>query len=1316
MHKLSKYVSFAPLIAIIFLSNVTFGQTAWWEPENPAQGDSVTIYYNASLGTIPGSEWINLHWGINGWHEPPENLWPEGSSSWGDGAAIESPMTSIGNNLWKIALATDTTVETIDFCFHSDRGWDNNNYQDWHIYFGAAPAFLPVEFVLDTRSSYFSYTGSEITSVNLAGTFNGWSMTATPMTESRPGIWTVTLNLAEGTYEYKFVINNSVWVTDPDNPNLIGDFQNAVLEVIKDPRPRFRVESPEDGSVLYDQNSVEISAFVEKGDDGIGIDPTTIVVTLDGDTINHSYNSLTQEITYLAAGLSTGLHLLTFSVKDSAGIASLDKKVSFGIYSSGTGYHFVDSFEDDKGDGDYTYPAGVPNHSCDIKAITITATTNYDSLHFEIELEDVTDYTKVGIQINSSSEGVMAEAIPGIETKSLDWDGAGVFLSIMDPSSPYFDGTTDNRIYICKDPLITADSILVNEDASTTNKFEFNVSLASLEQIMGNYVEWYYTVFSYIDNSVIENSWEVSSAEGGIDDSIDPDIYDALFIESSELQNKLLRNYIVYGELGGPRMAALDAIGRGITSIAAAEIDSNLRSLGPIVRILTRSAEVLSPIQLIGGTISDTTITTATLTLNGVDSTISVTNGLFEAYVNLIEGTNTIRVSAVNDAGYIGYSAPINLTLIVDHTPKAIIDTVIVGESTVTVDGSASYDPDGDELSYFWYGDASNPELLVFEDPNAPVTSFNIPSTLGEYYFDLIVRDTAQNTSHARSFIIVDSSGVRATTINDNAQWVKDAIIYEIYVRSFSEQGTFNGVTEKMADIADLGVNCIWFMPINESAYENGYSVTNYYEIEPDYGTLHDFQVMLNAAKFYGIKVIIDHVVNHCSNQHPWMLDVQSFIPEFRKYSHYYDYFMWDANGNYRWTAGADLPDLNYANEELKNYLINMADYWIDNFSISGFRCDMAWAVEGRDHEYWRRWRQELKRIKPEVLLLAEASATDFTYFDKRFDAAYDWRLHHESAHSLANIFKGTPNINGLHQLITNYGVAFPENAYPLRFMENHDEARYISYNTVEQTKLVAALLLTIPGIPLIYAGQEVGELTLRDKIDWTDPYNLRPYYKKLIHIRNEYSCLRNKEIKRISCSNNLVYAYYRHNSESTVIPVLNFANTQVTPILNIPINDLGINPDSLYYMNDVLNEVSYPVVGSALDSFQVSLSPYQARIFVLSGTMLYVGTKEKTPTLLPKIYKLAQNYPNPFNSNTVISYQLPVTSEISLKIYNIAGQEVRALVDTRQKPGYYKIVWDGRDNNGNSVNSGIYFCRIEVQTSLGTKDYIETRKMILVH
>src|SRR5436190_12262080 len=228
---------------------------------------------------------------------------------------------------------------------------------------------------------------------------------------------------------------------------------------------------------------------------------------------------------------------------------------------------------------------------------------------------------------------------------------------------------------------------------------------------------------------------------------------------------------------------------------------------------------------------------------------------------------------------------------------------------------------------------------------------------------------------------------VRATR-----DWVRDAIVYEIYPRAFSSQGNFNGITARLDDLKSLGVTILWLMPIHPIGQEkkkgtigSPYAVRDYYAINPDYGTADDLKRLIGETHARGMRVIIDIVANHTS----WD-SVLMKHPEFYKR---------DAKGQitypYDWT---DVAALNYDNRQLREYMTDMLKYWIREFDLDGFRCDVAGEVPT---DFWEHARAELEKIKPELVMLAEAAKPDLLV--RAFDLDYAWPFYGTMADVITN-------------------------------------------------------------------------------------------------------------------------------------------------------------------------------------------------------------------------------------------------------------------------------------------------------------------------
>jgi cyclomaltodextrinase len=687
---------------------------------------------------------------------------------------------------------------------------------------------------------------------------------------------------------------------------------------------------------------------------------------------------------------------------------------------------------------------------------------------------------------------------------------------------------------------------------------------------------------------------------------------------------------------------------------------------------------------------------------------LPTTEDTFTVDVTLTEGTNTFWLEGVDAVGDTGRSPQTIFTLKVDHAPSPVLTTRIE-DSDGVLDGSASTDPDSPNLSYYWTADADNPEEVTITNPTASIATFGLPTTLGEYYFGLDLGEPTGPGAIGRTLFTIYDDSAHGFDWNESTNNVRDAIIYEIYPRSYSQSGRLDAITANMDRIQALGVNYIYLMPVFEGPTGHGYEITDYYSIEGDYGTQEDLRDLIDSAHQHGLRVMLDMVINHTSIQHPFMQDAMRY----GRYSQYWDYYDRDANGNYtyyyNWTS---LPNLNYDNPDVVDYFINVAKYWVEGFGVDGYRCDVAWGPQDRTPTFWPQWRNALKQSHPDLLLLGEMSSTDFTNFDHRFDLAYDWSLHHEGTENLSNMFQhGIPNINGLHTVITNYGFPYPQYKYPYRFLEDHDHGRYISYNTTEQTKLAAVLLFTINGVPLIYAGQEVGETSQRDLIDWADgPPGLTTFYYQLCQLHKQFPAIRGAIVERITNNQaSVVYSYMRRmDNELPILVALNMApNSQVVTV-TVPTTELGLYPDSTYYLSELLTNTYLQRTGSELASVVTSVSAYQARVWTIAREPIQLAVPQ-TVQELPRVFSLEQNYPNPFNSSCAISFELPNRSRVAITIFNVLGAQVKVLTDQVFPAGVHHIEWDGRNDSGVSVGSGLYFYQMRAGS------FAATRKMLLL-
>lgn len=463
--------------------------------------------------------------------------------------------------------------------------------------------------------------------------------------------------------------------------------------------------------------------------------------------------------------------------------------------------------------------------------------------------------------------------------------------------------------------------------------------------------------------------------------------------------------------------------------------------------------------------------------------------------------------------------------------------------------------------------------------------------------------------------------------------WWKTVIFYEIFIRSFYDSdgdgiGDINGMTSKLdylndgdpATDTDLGITAIWLMPIHPSPSYHGYDIVNYYAINPDYGTLEDFKRFLAAAHERGIKVIIDLVVNHTSDQHPFFRDALRG-PE----SEYRNWFIWsDSNAGAGWHEASGstsyygyfcgcMPDLNYQNPNVTAQMNKAMAYWLESVGVDGFRVDAAKHIieeEGgvnsqATHDWLKGYYTFYKNINPMAYSVGEVSASDArlvsTYTGDQFDQIFNF----EMASGVVNSVKGEA------ASAIKSAVAFTMDDMPDwnfgTFLTNHDQDRVMSVvgGDVNKARLAAFILLTSPGTPYIYYGEEIGMVGrkpdefIRRPMQWSaapnggfssaaaweeldpgyvqsnvenqrlDEQSLLSTYRDLIAIRQANPVLAAGAYVPVSSSNTGVYSFIRADGNNKVLVVVNLTKNSVADFSLKAVNTAI--PDAEYQVADLL-------------------------------------------------------------------------------------------------------------------------------------------------
>jgi hypothetical protein len=338
-------------------------------------------------------------------------------------------------------------------------------------------------------------------------------------------------------------------------------------------------------------------------------------------------------------------------------------------------------------------------------------------------------------------------------------------------------------------------------------------------------------------------------------------------------------------------------------------------------------------------------------------------------------------------------------------------------------------------------------------------------------------------------------------------------------------------------------------------------------------------------------------------------------------------------------------------------------------------------------------------------------------------DAGYDWNLY---GGAIKPFFFDVGSIENLHTKYFNNNFYPGPNASFMRFMENHDEERIIYQyqdSTYQKTMPVATTIFTVPGMPMIYSGQEVGYgLTVSDfyqrtrgVIDWKAAGRniLLPHYQRLTNIRSQFAAFSTQKFVRLTSGNGLVYAYARPQNGVAGIVAVNFSSTpqDVTLSLSSSVIDSTLQDGKSYVLSDLYSDSSFTVKFSGgAASIRLSLKAYGSSVCVLADSVkrlnlpVLVSVKRDLAASLPTNFILHQNYPNPFNPTTRIAYDLPSQSYVMLRVFNILGEEVASLAQGKQEQGRHVVQWNGVAASGLSCSSGVYFLRLEAGNNVSVK------------
>jgi alpha-amylase len=510
----------------------------------------------------------------------------------------------------------------------------------------------------------------------------------------------------------------------------------------------------------------------------------------------------------------------------------------------------------------------------------------------------------------------------------------------------------------------------------------------------------------------------------------------------------------------------------------------------------------------------------------------------------------------------------------------------------------------------------------------------------------------------------------------DELPWWNDRVFYEVFVRSFYDSdgdgvGDLRGLIEKLdylndgdpTTTDDLGVTGLWLMPVMESPSYHGYDVSDYYQIAADYGTNADFAELIEAAHARGIVVIVDLVVNHSSTDHPWFVaSAEQTDPA------YAEYYIWaDEDPGYRgpdgqqvWHPYGDryyyglfwggMPDLNYENPAVTAEMEEIARFWLEDMGVDGFRLDAVKHIveEGQSqqntpstHAWMQGFNDFVKSVALDALMVGEiwsGSINIAPYVPDSVDLAFEFDL----ASTIVDAVRRRSS-DALRAIQTKALDLFPPGQYAA-FITNHDQDRVMNAfrGDVGSARVAASLLLTNPGVPFLYYGEEIGlqgqkpDERIRTPLPWDntpetggfttgtpwqsldasaatvnisdqldDPESLLSHYRALIHLRNAESALRRGDMTLVNSTQRPVYSFLRHSGEEVLLVVINLNHKEIDDYaLSLAAGPLteGVSAEVIFGTGDVIAPTINAEGGFAEYAPLAVLPPRSTTIIRLQG------------------------------------------------------------------------------------------------------------------
>ncbi len=466
-------------------------------------------------------------------------------------------------------------------------------------------------------------------------------------------------------------------------------------------------------------------------------------------------------------------------------------------------------------------------------------------------------------------------------------------------------------------------------------------------------------------------------------------------------------------------------------------------------------------------------------------------------------------------------------------------------------------------------------------------------------------------------------SAAQESSSTTAADWTRGAVCYEIFVRSFADSdgdgvGDLRGLIQRLNYIndgdpdtqRDLGARCIWLMPVAQSPSYHGYDVIDYYRIERDYGTNDDFKLLVFEAHKRGIRVLVDLVLNHASSEHPYFKDAL-----LNPNSPYREWFLWSPTdpgtqgpwGQQVWHRShvrdeyyygifwGGMPDLNYDSPAVREEAKRIATFWLDELGADGFRLDAVKHLAEEDygriaehvpatHNFLREFATHVQRTEPDAFTIGEvwdSIGAMLRYYPDQLDGYFAF----EASEAIMESVRAGSATRLLDPFLRLQRELPAHRWSP--FLRNHDQTRTVTAlgGDIAGARVAATLLLTLPGLPFVYYGEEIGmsgdkpDPRLRTPMHWRrqpgvgfteglaweplqpdsftanvaaqddDPASLLNLHRRLIHLRSAHPALGTGELIPLRATHDAVAAYLRRDNDRTVLVVANLGTAALTNV-----------------------------------------------------------------------------------------------------------------------------------------------------------------------